>query len=185
MRRSTFLPAVLTLVLFAGCGQSNPPAKSPAPAYQPTNQPTGEKATGEQAPANQPAVDATSPELRDTEEPAPARDDGAEEMPAEEREAIGDEAAENSAPAATADTAGEKSTGAASSAEDAEPTTQPRAAKGGGASGKLLRGLGSSFGRGLSKAITAVGSEGPKRPPPDLADDPFPNGEPTEDKPKE
>ena len=186
MSRSTVITVLLGLTVLAGCGGNNPtPAASPAPAYKPPML---------NEPADQPQA-ATA----ETEKPRESNDEPSqgqttsltttEEMPAEEKDGLVDEAPSTQEPAATERTEEKESQEKKEEVEEpsgdenqsvtaAEPSAPRRR------SGKLLRRLGSSFGRALAKAATTVESPSPSRAAPSLADDPFPNGEPVDDQAK-
>jgi hypothetical protein len=186
VRQSTFAAVILTLALVAGCGE-NKPASPPAPPFQPS---AGQPADGtltdnqpgpsliKQSPAEPPDAGQSEPAVHEktgASEPAAA---DSEPMP-EEKGTTAEETVENATPPATSNEADDKP----EPTDDAEGTATK---KPGRSSGKLLRRLGSSLTRALTKAASDVDSEGEPRPAPDLADDPFPNGEPVDDnKPKE
>jgi hypothetical protein len=170
VRRSTLIWAILTLALVTGCGESKS-SNPPAPAYQPPPAQPAEQASTDKQP--EPSLEGFQAEPTTNEETAlpESAASSAEYMPQEKE--TPQEKRENDAPA----TARNEADNRPQSRDDAEetPTKKP-----GRSSGKLLRGLGSSLGRALSKTAGGADSAEQTRPPPDLADDPFPDGEPVE-----
>jgi hypothetical protein len=184
MPRSLSLAALMVALTISGCGQSNspPPAAAPAPAYQPPAQPPESEAAQPsqtsdiQAPENQRAeaeLGSASSLTSDKDPP-----DGA---PAEDKEKMADEA--GAAPAAKTPGDEPAETTDAVTTDDGQSSTRKSNRPG----RKLLRGLGSSLGRALSKAASNTGtsdsgSADKAKPAPDLKDDPYPNGEPNDSK---
>jgi hypothetical protein len=173
MHRTVSIVAMLAAAVFVGCGKaSNPPA--PAPKFQPASDPTaGGAQSTDRAEHARGAEAASEPSLTASEQPT-SSSAVADEMPAEEKAEMSDDAVagDSSAIPPESDVA----------SREEPPAT---AAKSKGSSGKLLKGLGDSLGRALSKSAGALsGSSSTARPAPKPEDDPFPNGEPT-DKPKD
>jgi hypothetical protein len=104
-------------------------------------------------------------------------------MPAEENEAVTNEVEKNATPATTS--AEEEEKEANYEGNSADKTVVVSSSKPKASSGKLLRGLGSSLSRAISKATTGATASAESRPAPKLEDDPFPKGEPADEKPKE
>jgi hypothetical protein len=173
------MPALVTLSLLAGCGESKT-ANPPAPANSGRNEPSADGALTdnqpgasslEQSPAEEPPPEAAQAEPTSQEEGPPSESEAAEpEAMPEEREA--EEETETSATAP----AGEQEQDRQGAADDTGRASTKRR----GSSGKLLRGLSSSLSRALSKAAGGERSRAAERTEPDLADDPFPDGEPVE-----
>ncbi|HVA47529.1 MAG TPA: hypothetical protein VNH11_14255 [Pirellulales bacterium] len=165
MDRPSCVVALLAALLL-GCGQSNPPP-GPAPAFQP--------------PAN--SGTPSAPPVDEKAEPASPAGQGvvSEEMPAEEKEemTVEDTPAEKTVETPDEDAAANDETVADEEAASAAPA-RPK-----GAGGKLLRGLGNSLSRALSKASSGAAASNERRAPPKLEDDPFPKGEPADNKPNE
>lgn len=175
MHRTLSVVALLAAALVAGCSKpNNPPA--PAPTFKPQ--------------VNTPAVQGGAPESSDltnsdqagAESSLTSSDEAAsQEIPAEEKAEMTDDAA--AAEAATPATAGDEQAVDGGAETENAPAASPKSK---GSSGKLLRSLGNSLGRALSKSAGNSGNGGAKaRPAPKLEDDPFPNGEPSDTKPKD
>lgn len=185
MHRTQYVAALLAALMLAGCGQSNsPPANTSvqqpsnaaAPEYtppaQPSDQETANPSTEEERTGQESSLTSGSKSPNDL-----AADEN-ENRPTDE---------ETAAPPKTpADETAEPNRTA--SEEDAQ-TARSRSNR---PARRLLRGIGSSLTRALSKAASASGQSGDKKesnggdkPPqaPDLKDDPFPNGEPADAKP--
>lgn len=173
MDRCSWL-VVLGAGLLLGCGKSKSPL-GPAPAFQP--------------PANTAAPPAQTEESAKESAPSANDDNVAEEMPAEEKEKMAiDAPAEASPETPLADAKAEQpakhdaATEAPATNDEAAPAT---AGKSKGSAGKLFRGLGNSLSRALAKIPSADAPIETRREPPKLDDDPFPKGEPVDDKPHE
>jgi hypothetical protein len=179
MHRSIAIVAILSFATCVGCGGSDPsPATSPAPAYKP---PVAEQTSAE------PSAETAQPQQAAAEEPAGQTSSlsTAEEMPVEEKEVFGEEAATTSAPKpiSTQEEKDEQKlrSEVASPADNIGPAKSSNPKR---SSGKLLRGLGSSLNRALSRIASDTTSD-EARPAPKLEDDPHPNGEPADEKSKE
>lgn len=162
---------VLGAAMFIGCGQSkSPPPPGPAPAFQP------------------PASTAEQTDQKTEESSPPANgQDVAEEMPAEEKEkmAIDAPAEERSESPSADDKPEEPAKDDAASDADATNEAAPTESGKPKGTGKLFRGLGSSLTRALAKLPSADTPAVEQREPPALKDDPFPDGEPSDNKANE
>jgi len=173
-----------------GCGSdSKPPAAAPPPPFKPASDVLTDNATGENA--STPATADAAEDAVVAEEPS-ADADSNEEMT--------DDAGSASVPDATGDADDTDEPGSVASDESnqdepvvtnepdsPEPVTNPDAEKPAKAkSSKWLRGLGNALNRAASKTLGgAAQSTGPAPKQPKPEDDPFPDGEPEQEKPEE
>ncbi|HVX13638.1 MAG TPA: hypothetical protein VHC22_20815 [Pirellulales bacterium] len=189
MQRPLSLAVLLAATLFIGCGESNrssPPG--PAPAFQPSPKPTGTDAPGPmQANGNQDEPERADP--ASAAEPATRSSLTSDKPPAEDTP-LAEEKIDEEMPAE------EKAAAAPAETQDKTSDDVPEAANGGESTstakpGKLFRGLANSFARALTRAASRQSAESTQpassgiedRPPvPKLSDDPFPDGEPQDEK---